>query len=143
MDRTPSGALPPVTRQQLEPCRAEAVQHCTDTLVVLACLSRSIRDKLSCHSVSDEHSDVKTQKYGAADETQRQCVLFFLPEPFALPRPRLVFSKSLGGSSVTPSLHHPSLRSRTATMIAGSISPHTEGRQGAHSNARSQPATTE
>src|SRR3984885_4092827 len=57
--------------------------------------------RFSCHSVSDEPSNVKTHERVAADETRR-CVLFFLPEPFALPRPRLVFSESLGGSAVAP-----------------------------------------
>ena len=93
-----------------------------------------------CHSVSDELSCVKAHEYGAARGVQWLCVLIFSIRAFCFCQNQDSF---LRNTRWLQSLHHPSLRPRTATMIRYSELPDTSGRQGAHSSDRPQPATTE
>jgi len=98
------------------------------------------KSPFGCHSVSDELNSVKPHEYGAAREVQWPCIFIFLTRAFCFCQNQDSFP---GITRWTQSLHHPSLRPRTATMIRYSELPDDSGRQGAHSNDRSPPATTE
>jgi len=106
----------------------------------MARLNSLRKNATGCHSVSDEFGYVKTHKYGAADETPLRCVLIFPIRAFCFCQDQDSFLRITRWAQ---SLHHPSLRPRTATMIRYSELPDGSGRQGAHSNDRPPLATTE
>src|ERR1700683_528346 len=101
----------------------------------------SAKEYKCCHPVSDEAIDVKTHERVAADEPQCGVFCFFYQSLLLCQDQDSYSAESLGGSAVAP----PSISSVSyGDHDCFFDLPRTQkGRQGAHSNARSQPATTE